>query len=114
MMFSQDTPAKVAQEEFYKHDKQEAESWADHEELAGIKRRQFVIRYLACPERLVMMKSDKELNLTDGEYQFARKCACELEKKRWEEIFDMSDPEDVKGFQEHLSELGFSDLADKI
>lgn len=114
MMFSQDTPTKVAQEEFYKHDKQEAESWADRGELTGIKRRQFIIKYLSCPERLTMMKSDTNLNLTDEEYQFARKCACEREKKRWEEIFDMNNPEDVKGFREHLSELGFSDLADKI
>lgn len=116
MMFFPDTPEEVVREEFYKHDKQEAEFCADYYKVTGSERRQMIIRCLACLEYLPKMKVDKELNLTETEYQFARKCACEREKNQQisEGMLDVDDPEEVQDFKGYLSDIGFADLVNNI
>ena len=60
------------------------------------------------------MKNDKELSLTEQEYQLARKWAYKKEKEKlWEYGVDINNVLDLDDIKEFLVAKGYSDLVEK-
>ena len=98
--------------EYYEHEKQEAESVAkDFFHLKGKKKRRSVIAQIACVDYLEYMKNDMKLNLTEEEYEYARREAFErLKEEMMKNYFVKKEELESKEMREYFVSKGFADL----
>lgn len=98
--------------EYYENEKEDAEAAAKSIfHLEGEKKRRSIITQIACVKYLGYMKNDRKLNLSDEEYQYARRIAFErIKEELMKDYFVKEDELESEEMKEYFTSIGFADL----